>query len=83
MLHPTKLDDVGPTCWLRSNRPLRRTHCVTRQVASIVTEQATKSRHKMEYLHSVGRAVFIGLLLRFPGIFVIVEISVHIFFMYK
>ena len=21
MLHPTMLDDVGPTCWLRLNRP--------------------------------------------------------------
>ena len=23
MLHPTMLGDVGPTCWLRLNRPLR------------------------------------------------------------
>ena len=22
MLHPTMLGDVGPTCWLRLNRPL-------------------------------------------------------------
>ena len=22
MTHPTMLDDVGPTCWLRLNRPL-------------------------------------------------------------
>ncbi len=22
MLHATKLDDVGPTCWLRLNRPV-------------------------------------------------------------
>ena len=22
MLHPTMLDDVGPSCWLRLNRPL-------------------------------------------------------------
>ena len=23
MLRPTMLDDVGPTCWLRLNRPLQ------------------------------------------------------------
>ncbi len=23
MLHPTMLDDVGPTCWLRLNRPFK------------------------------------------------------------
>ena len=25
MLHPTMLGDVGPTCWLRLNRPLEAT----------------------------------------------------------
>ena len=28
MLHPTMLGDVGPTCWLRLNRPLHVKNCV-------------------------------------------------------
>ena len=29
MLHPTMLGDVGPTCWLRLNRPLRLLNMLT------------------------------------------------------
>ena len=35
MLHPTMLGDVGPTCWLRLNRPL----CFDKLVCSKVITQ--------------------------------------------
>ena len=36
MLHPTMLDDVGPTCWLRLNRPLVYCAFVVYSVVSVL-----------------------------------------------
>ena len=53
MLHPTMLDDVGPTCWLRLNRRLDIIYCFNFILGLFRTD----------YLSRIRAQVFIGLTL--------------------
>ena len=54
MLHPTMLDDVGPTCWLRLNRRLDIIYCFNFILGLFRTD----------YLSRIRAQVFIGLTLQ-------------------
>jgi hypothetical protein len=50
MLHPTMLDDVGLTCWLRLNKPLSNIiqHNVQTRPTCCITKTAQKYLHLMK-----------------------------------
>ena len=45
MLHPTMLDDVGPTCWLRLNRPLGRKEAYIYFVCFLATTNGNDKKY--------------------------------------